>query len=126
MGKAMSASGLLTTARWALARLIDPKPRTPSITSEGTAARGLSWYRQILTGTYCNRGVDIMSAHDIGDELLYLHLLWQHYNQRLHALELKEATQGINADPAVTIEITQIIERMHNTEERYRILSELL
>ena len=63
---------------------------------------------------------------EILDELLQLELIWKQHNQRLHILELKEATQGINADPSVTMEIRQITAKMDDLEHRYRVLSSLL
>jgi hypothetical protein len=120
VGKVMSTTNLLITARHVLAKLIEPKETTAMT----TVSTEVLLVRKVSAGVRCN-DLDVLSLKDIPAKLDHLDRLWHSYNKRLEALELKEATQGLNADPAVRMEIDELVMLMKKTLARYQELRAL-
>jgi len=66
------------------------------------------------------------NIEDIQDELDQSETLWREYRERRYELRMQQAKQGINADPAVIIEIRRIKTQMDELSNRYNVLSEVL
>jgi hypothetical protein len=66
------------------------------------------------------------NLEDIQDELDQSETLWREYRERRFELRMQQAKLGINAEPAVTIEIRRIKTQMDELSNRYIVLSEVL